>query len=225
MKWGLIALNGEITSLSALKSQIERYSENSDFEKIMGVDGGCQMLVSLNMTPDIVLGDFDSIGHLNRYKVLWPEAVIKTFPSEKDFTDAELAFETMLAFDLDRIMVLGAFGGRADHMLSVISLVGFHSKFVLIDELNYIEKFEGPFEKRMKKHDHHNAYISLLPVQDRLSGITLTGFKYPLTDATIVMPQTIGISNEIESEIAVIQVEKGAGFLSISKDRSMVNAI
>lgn len=223
MKWGLVALNGEIASLPALKRQIARYSECADFSKVMGVDGGCELLVALNTPPDIVLGDFDSIHDLSRYKDLWPKASFQTFPAEKDYTDAELAFETMLQFDLDRIMVVGAFGGRADHMLSVISLVGHHSKFVLVDELNYIEKFNGPFEKCLKKNEHNKAYVSLLPVQDRLTGITLTGFKYPLTDATIVKPQTVGISNEIKAEFAVIRVAEGAGFLSISKDRAMLD--
>ena len=53
-----------------------------------------------------------------------------------------------------------------------------------------------------------------------LEGINLKGFKYPLVDATIRRSQTLGISNEIVEDEAVIEIESGTGFLVFSQDRA-----
>ncbi len=221
MNWGLIALNGTVDSIDQLNAQIIRYMGNEKASYVVGVDGGCKLLEKIGYAPDIILGDFDSIGDLARYKSKWPRAEIKTFPPEKDFTDAELAFDRVEGLPLERIVVIGALGGRADHMLSILFPIGRHSKCVIIDELNYIERFEAPMIKRFKKADFENTYLSLLPDVDRLEGINLNGFKYPLVDAIIRRSQTLGISNEIIEEEATIKIERGSGFIVFSQDRSL----
>jgi len=221
MSWGLIALNGTVDSIEQLKTQLSRYMGSEWPSCVVGVDGGCKLLERLDVVPTIILGDFDSIGDLMRYKTKWPQAEIKTFPPEKDFTDAELAFDEVEGLPLDRIAVIGGFGGRADHMLSILFLIGRHSKCVMIDALNYIEHIEAPMTRKLKKTDFHNTYLSILPDVDLLEGINLKGFKYPLVNATIRRSQTLGISNEIVEEEAVIEIESGSGFLVFSQDRVM----
>lgn len=219
MSWGLIALNGTVDSIEKLKAQLVRYMGAEKPMFVVGVDGGCKLLERLEIEPKIILGDFDSVGDLSRYKELWPSADIKTFPPEKDFTDAELAFEEVEGLPLERIAVIGALGGRADHMLSILFLIGRNSKCVIIDELNYIERIEAPMKKNLKKSDFNETYLSILPDVDLLEGINLTGFKYPLVDATIRRSQTLGISNEVVEEEAIIEIESGTGFLVFSQDR------
>ena len=219
MKWGLIALNGTISSSEALLKQIERINGTDSFDFIIGVDGGCQMLETLAYTPNLILGDFDSIGNLERYKVLWPMSHIKTFPAEKDYTDAELAFEEMLKLPMDKIIVIGGLGGRADHMLSIIQLMGRAEHCIMIDELNIIENIKAPYFKGLNRDLYKSMYISLVPMQETFEGITLKGFKYPLTDATIAFSQTLGISNEIIDEEASIEILNGSGYLIMARDR------
>lgn len=219
MKWGLIALNGTISSSEALLEQIERINGTDRFDFIIGVDGGCQMLETLAYTPNLVLGDFDSIGNLERYKMLWPTSHIKTFPAEKDYTDAELAFEEMLKLPMDKIIVIGGLGGRADHMLSIIHLMGRAEHCIMIDELNIIENIKAPYFKRINRDLYKSMYISLVPMQETFEGITLKGFKYPLREATIAFSQTLGISNEIVDEEASIDILKGSGYLIMARDR------
>lgn len=221
MNWGLIALNGTVDSTEKLNAQLVRYMGINKPTYVVGVDGGCKLLERLGIVPTIIMGDFDSIGDLSRYKEKWPSADIKTFPPEKDFTDAELAFEEVEGLPLERIAVIGGFGGRADHMLSILFLIGRNAKCVMIDELNFIEHIEAPMKKNLKKSDFNKTYLSILPDVDFLEGINLKGFKYPLVDATIRRSQTLGISNEIVEEEAVIEIESGTGFLVFSQDRTL----
>ena len=173
MNWGLIALNGTVDSTDKLKAQLIRYMGVNKPAHVIGVDGGCKLLERLDVMPTIILGDFDSIGDLTRYKDQWPSAEIKTFPPEKDYTDAELAFEEVEGLPLDRIAVIGGFGGRVDHMLSILFLIGRFSKCVMIDELNYIERIQAPMTKNLKKTDFNKTYLSILPDVDLLEGINL----------------------------------------------------
>ncbi len=220
MSWGLIALNGTVESSDRLNTQLKRYMSVEKPAYVVGVDGGCKLLEKLGYTPNIILGDFDSIGDLTLYKSKWPSAEIKTFPPEKDFTDAELAFDVVEKVPLERIAVIGGFGGRADHMLSILFLIGRNSKCVMIDELNYIEHIEAPMTRKIRKVDFDKTYLSILPDVDLFEGIKLKGFKYPLVNATILKSQTLGISNEIVEDEAVIEIERGSGFLVFSKDRT-----
>lgn len=223
MKWGLIALNGTISSLEALLEQIHRIKGDVNFDYGIGVDGGCKMLEALDITPDLILGDFDSIDNLEHYKALWPTGLIKTFPTEKDYTDAELAFEEMLKLSMDKVIVIGGLGGRADHMLSIIHLMGRANHFIMVDELNIIENVKAPYLKRLNNELYKSMYVSLVPMQETFVGITLKGFKYPLVEATIAFSQTLGISNEIVDDEATIEIKKGSGYLIIARDRARLH--
>jgi len=220
MRWGLIALNGTVESTEILKHQVNRYMGAETPEWVIGVDGGCKLLEHLKVTPTVIIGDFDSIGDLKYFKSLWPLAEIKTFPPEKDYTDAELAFEEAAQLNLDRIAVVGGLGGRADHMLSILYLIDRYPNCVIIDEHNFIEHIEAPIAINLKKADFQNTYLSILPDVYQLEGINLRGFKYPLVNATIRRSQTLGISNEIVDEDASIEIEKGTGYLVFSQDRT-----
>lgn len=218
MKWGLISLNGSFNNLEALNRQLEKYVDKTDIEVVLGVDGGCELLHKLKIDATEILGDFDSIFNLEQYTTLWPYAKVHTFPVEKDFTDAELAFNLIHHHQLDRVVVVGGLGGRADHMLSVLFLLAREDNFILIDEQNYIEKIEGPFVNQIQKEENQQTYISLIPLNEGLSGITLEGFKYPLSDATIKFSETLGISNELVDHAGLIKIAQGKGYLVISKD-------
>lgn len=218
MNWGLIALGGKTGSVERLSAQLERYLCDDPLSLVVGVDGGCTLLERLSITPDIILGDFDSIGDLDMYRERWPNAAVKTFPVDKDYTDAELAFEVMDAHDIDRIMIIGGFGGRADHMVSVLHMLLSASNRVMIDEQNYVEKIQAPYKRVVEKNEKQREYVSLIPTGGRFTGITLSGFKYPLNDAVIDFAQTVGISNEVVDTIGTIEIESGEGYLILSSD-------
>ena len=220
MRTGLISLNGAFSDVNQIKEHIQVVMGNDPIDTIIGVDGGCKLLMRMEITPDILLGDFDSIENLNDYQTLWKEAKVQTFPPEKDFTDAEIAFEEINKNkELDRIVVIGGLGGRADHMMSVLHLASRYKNIILIDEQNIIETIECPYYRTLERSKEPLKYISLIPFPETLTNITLIGFKYPLNHAIIQLSQTIGISNEIVEDHATISIECGKGFLVRSRDK------
>ena len=66
--------------------------------------------------------------------------------------------------------------------------------------------------------DLYFEYISLVPFTDVVRGITLTGFIYPLQNATLRLGESIGVSNEQLEDSASIQVKSGILLFIKSKD-------
>lgn len=231
MTWGLIALGGVESDVERLRAALHTVTEPHDgawpvFEYVIGVDGGCRLLEKLQMEPDCILGDFDSVGDLSHYLGLWPNAEVLRYPSEKDATDAEIAFEQMRAYREahgrcpERVVVIGGFGGRADHALSVLFMLPAMEGTTLLGAANEVVYFEGPF--RMERVRGQCAgmreYISLIPYAGALEGVTLEGMRYPLCRARIGEGASEGVSNEISESVGYISVESGRGFLVVSRE-------
>ena len=70
----------------------------------------------------------------------------------------------------------------------------------------------------ISRKEQYGDYISLLPFTPQVTGITLTGMKYPLTDYTMVCYTTIGISNEIVAEEGKISLKDGILLMFETKD-------
>ncbi|MDE5873282.1 MAG: thiamine diphosphokinase, partial [Lachnospiraceae bacterium] len=86
----------------------------------------------------------------------------------------------------------------------------------MLDPQNRIRIIDRPVS--IKKTCQYGVYVSLIPFTDKVTGITLNGFKYKLTDKTLVRNETIGISNEIEREEGFITLESGELLVIESKD-------
>ena len=74
----------------------------------------------------------------------------------------------------------------------------------------------GMFE--LKKEEQYGDFVSLLPIDGSVKGVTLKGFKYPLKNAVIPSFSSLGISNEIVEEIAFIEAREGVLLVIESKD-------
>ena len=222
MKIGLIALNGVLGRQEDVLSHLRRFSENLDFEWVIGVDGGLSILKALNIVPSQLVGDFDSINGLDEYLKLWPDALCDRFPSEKDETDAELAIDQMLLKNIDEVVIIGGFGGRLDHLMGNIFLLDRlkQKKAYMIDDINCLEMIKGPYERTLDRDSHFGRYISLVPLDAHIEGVDLKGFKYPLQNAKIAFSETIGISNELSEEKGYISIKYGKALLVQSKDRT-----
>ncbi|OJV64731.1 MAG: thiamine diphosphokinase [Clostridiales bacterium 38-18] len=215
MKTALIALGGKFTIPERVKQQLEDQFGLTGFDEIIGVDSGCHLLKALGLEPTHILGDFDSIGNLSEFQSYWQSAQVHTFRAEKDETDAELAFILANELMLERLIILGAFGGRVDHMLSVFFMASQKKEVTLIDEWNCVKCFTAPFESHVTQGA--SVYVSLVPLTE-LKGVSLLGFKYPLSQATIPFASTLGVSNELISDRGKITIQSGSGFLIFSRD-------
>jgi thiamine pyrophosphokinase len=124
-----------------------------------------------------------------------------------------------LTIDPGEIVLLGAIGTRFDHSLSNVHLLrkalaaGIPCK--IVDEHNEIRLVSQRCEVHRRPHF---PQISLLPLTETVTGITLHGFRYPLTDATITIGQSVGISNVLEAETGIIEVGQGLLLVIQSRD-------
>ena len=187
---------------------------------VICADGGLEKAEKLGLKPDLILGDFDSVdlSVLKNYRQLNIETV--TFPSEKDYTDMELAVENALQRGAKNIVMTGATGTRLDHTMANIQLLEKYHRLgidiVIIDNNNYIKIISDNTD--MEIEYKKDCFVSLVPVTEKIEGLTLKGFKYPLTDVIVERGTTFLISNEIIQETGRIILKKGTALVFISND-------
>lgn len=190
------------------------YLKKERFDKVIAVDGGLALMEPLGLAPDYAVGDFDTIDPviLDRYHQI-PYIVWDTHKPEKNETDTELARSRALTLSCSRIVFLGATGGRLDHMLANLhTLYACLQRGVeafIVDSQNRVRLIDG--ETHFSSADQWGKYISFLPYTEEVRGITLRGFKYPLTDRTIRQGEEAGlcISNELAGEEGILTLEEG----------------
>lgn len=211
----LIVCGGEIDGDFA-----ETLIMSSGFEVIIAADRGMDFLYEHKITPDIIVGDFDSVKNeaLSYFKEKGMSDIHVLNP-EKDDTDSECALQIALDHGADHIIIIGATGTRIDHVLGNISLLGkamSEGKMAeLLDTHNRIRMIDNELE--IEKNKQYGKYVSIIPVCKN-NKITLEGFKYPLKDYTFEGFNTLGISNEIIDDIAKITVNEGQYIVIESKD-------
>lgn len=92
-----------------------------EFPLLIAVDGGANHCHQLGLTPDLLIGDFDSASPqvLKHFK----EVPQKHFPKDKDQTDLEIAAELAVHPQIEEVVVFGALQGRTDHLLGNLILL------------------------------------------------------------------------------------------------------
>ncbi|RKP56910.1 thiamine diphosphokinase [Cohnella endophytica] len=193
------------------------YLKTEDY--LIGADRGAFFLVDRGYSPDLSLGDFDSVTpeQLNRIESASRE-LISYDAVDKDWTDTELALREAIGRGYRNIVLFGALGTRFDHSLGNVYLLALaHEQgcsLTLIDEHNEISLCADNF--RLEQYDCF-PYVSLLPLTSIVTGVTLHGFQYPLLDATLKHGQSIGISNTLDAPCGTITI--GSGQLLVIRSR------
>ena len=169
--------------------------------------------------PDIIIGDFDSVD-ANVLKQYENRVLIEKFPSEKDFTDMELAVEFAVSKGYNNIILTGASGTRLDHTLGNIMLMEKYYKegvnISIIDNNNEMKIISDNAELFIEYKEGY--YISIIPVTEYIQGLYLEGFKYNLNNVNVQRGSTLCISNQIKDNKGRITLRKGNAIVIISKD-------
>ncbi len=201
----VVALNGE---LRGDKEEYKKLIEGKDLFFI-AADGGALFLENIGFFPDVIIGDLDSLtkAQYQRYEKLG--AKIIKLPVEKDETDGELALQYCQERGFDNIIIIGFAGGRLDQQLANISLLeyAFRNRITAFIKEPGLEM--GIIEKEKVFLQKIGAGLSLIPLDEKVIGVTITGCKYSLESGSLIRYKTRGISNIIEQEKAVITVERG----------------
>lgn len=192
--------------------------ESLNIDYVICADGGLEKVKKLGLIPNLILGDFDSVDPkvLEEYKNLNIETV--TYPSEKDYTDMELAISHAVKIGFKDIILIGASGTRLDHTMANLMLIErYHKKGInikILDNNNSIQSVTNTLIIPFKK----SHYVSVIPISENIEGLTLEGFKYPLSNVNVERGSTLCISNELIENEGVIKINKGSAFVFISKD-------
>ena len=176
----------------------------------IAADGGLKHLEKLNITPDVILGDFDSYD-IKDYK----ENCI-VFPKEKDYTDMFLAVKYAHELGYKEIHIYGGLGGkRFDHTFANIQMLEYYLKLgckVILFGANEVITAISAHNRKAASisfDETNSGYISLFAVGGNVSGLTIKGLKYELNNATITTDFPLCVSNEFCSKQADISISSG----------------
>lgn len=199
----------------------QAYVKEHAFDYFIASDSGIHFFQEAGIRPDEVLGDFDSAdpGLLLKFRED-TGIMFHQYQPKKDAVDTELALQLAINRGSSEIHILGGTGTRLDHVIGTVRLLGFAMEknipCYLADENNRVRLIK---ERTVLKKDRQYAkYVSLLPLTTVVTGVTLTGFLYPLDNYTLGGFQSIGISNEIVQEEAVVDFRDGILILVESRD-------
>ncbi len=175
-------------------------------------DGGLTHAEKLGVTPDLIVGDFDSCdsSDLSKYAGTSGHPEIIKLPREKDDTDTVFAVKLALERGYSDFLLLGAMGGRFDHALGNLSVLlyleGLGKKALLVDDYSAMQ-IVG---RQPLYIEDKCSYFSVLTVAGDVSGVNIKNAKYPLENAKLSADFQLGISNEVlPGKLAEVSVACG----------------
>lgn len=195
----------------------------SSYDYVIAVDGGYNYAKELGITPDIVLGDFDSIeSPLPDCSSSCPSSLkVIPFPPEKDYTDMMLAADEGIKAGYSTFVILGGTGGRADHTFANIQLLSWIADngaqgYLYDKEYVYTAIKNGvlTLNTRIKPafgqiQVRDSGYISIFSLSDTSAGVTINGLKYETNNITLNRSHALGTSNEFTGRNVTISVSCG----------------
>ena len=183
---------------------------------IVAADSGLNHAAPLGLTPSVVVGDYDSLGHAPNVDA---GVEVITVPTEKDVTDTQLAVELALTRGANEVHILGGLGGRLDHTLSNLAILE-----DLADKKVRATIENGQNRVRLLQNDSTilprsgYTYLSLLALDPVVKGVDIEGVKYPLKGAKIQRSFGFAVSNEITGNCCFVSVRKGKMLVVESRD-------
>ena len=183
---------------------LDRCPRADDF--IIAADGGWLACRKTGITPDLLLGDFDSLSTQPDF----PN--ILRVPVEKDDTDTMLAVKQALQRGYERLVLVGMLGGRLDHTLAniqtLVYAVEHGAAAQIIDSSCCITVIKGGQTAQIPYQQ--GFHFSVFCHSDCASGVCIRHAKYELEAAQITNGFPIGVSNSfLEGQPAQISVKQG----------------
>lgn len=213
----VIVSGGELDEKFTLSVLEEGYSH------IIGVDKGMEFLYQHKIRPSYIVGDFDSVDEAVRdYYRDETDVPIREFNPVKDASDTEIAIRLAMTLGAGEILILGATGGRIDHLWANVQSLAIPFKAginaVIMDRQNKIRLIGGG-ETHLKKGETYGPYFSVFPLGEEVFGFSIKGAKYPLTNHTLIPYDSLCVSNQFQEDEVTISFLNGIVILMETKDR------
>lgn len=171
---------------------------------VIAADGGYRLLRKAGITPDLVIGDFDSLGRAPE-----GEQVI-TLPVVKDVTDTWAAIELGKQRGYRKFRLYGCTGGRMDHTIANVQTLA-----VLAEQgmqgwlLSKTQEITAISGKAVTLPAKSSGTVSVFAHTDRCTGVTIRGLQYELENAELTNRFPLGVSNAFVGKPAEISVKDG----------------
>ncbi|MFN8380496.1 MAG: thiamine diphosphokinase [Anaerolineales bacterium] len=197
----IIFANGTLPNLEKARTLIHP----DDF--ILCADGGTRHALALGLTPNVIVGDMDSLPANFQTSTFNGEIVL--YPKDKNETDLELAIDHALTLNPSQILILAALGGRMDQTLANIALLA-NSRLSTFD-IRLSDSVEEIFfcRDQAKVEGRSGDIVSLIPWQGEVTGVFTENLRWHLHHETLYPDKTRGISNEMTADVATIQIRSG----------------
>ena len=176
---------------------------------LIAADGGLTAVRAAGVHPDVVLGDFDSLGHVPQ------GANVLRWPEMKDDTDMMLAIRLGLEKGFRTFYLYGGCGGRLDHTLANLQALAFLAQHEAVGFL-----FEGGQTVTCLRCGTaafpalEQGILSVFAHGGKACGVTLRGLLYPLEEGELVPDFPLGVSNHFTGRPACVQVREGTLLLA-----------
>ena len=171
---------------------------------VIAADGGLRHTERLGIVPDVILGDFDSLGRV--------PAGANVFPVEKDDTDAMLAVRRGLELGYREFLLYGSLDGpRLDHTVANFQTLQFlcdHGAFGVLSGISTMAAVVKNGSLTFPAGCEGNVSVFCMGPDAR--GVTLRGLYYPLVEGTLTAGFPLGVSNHFTGEPAEISVQDGS---------------
>ena len=171
---------------------------------VIAADGGLRHTRALGLTPDCILGDFDSLGYV-------PEGA-KVFPTRKDDTDSMLAIREGLSRGYREFVLYGALDGERPDM----AVANYQALLFLADRgargLLVGKRFRASVVKDgcLTFPAGLDGTVSVFCLGADARGVTIRGLGYPMEEGTLTARFPLGVSNRFTGAPAEIRVKDGS---------------
>ena len=184
--------------------------DDSTHVRLICADGGARIALALGLTPEVVVGDLDSLDETAQARLKAMGCRFVVYPAAKDWTDLELALKLALQESATEIVILGALGGRLDQELANILLL-------LLPEVEgvptrIVDERQEMFVARDQAEivGQPGDVVSLIPLGGDAEGIVTEGLLYPLRDEPLLSGPARGVSNVMDGPKARVTLRSGA---------------
>ncbi|PIE76896.1 MAG: thiamine diphosphokinase [Clostridiales bacterium] len=202
-----LIVNGTATDGNFLRKEL------ADVGFIIAVDGGMHQLDAIAVTPNVLVGDLDSYHYCGDHLAASVE-IVKLNP-EKDLSDLEFAIQLAVQRGATELRLFNAVGDRLDH-----SLINFNV-LMQAKQLGVLAEWRAPKQRLIVAQQHQvltnisGQTFSIIPLTN-LSGVTIRGAKYPLTNQVIEHYSSRCLSNIAVDDSVSITIEQGDAFIVIN---------
>jgi len=185
------------------EKKIKDYCKISDF--IIAADNGLSILEELNIAPNLIIGDLDSVPEniLIKYKKI----PLKKYAKEKDFTDSEICLRKAISLKPKKISLLAMTGSYFDHSLANIIDLCRNYKPNIETEIITNNSVIFPIISEKKFRGYKGRRFSIFPIGE-VFGISIIGAKYNLKNPDFKVTD-YSISNVIKEDNFSIKIENG----------------